>query len=90
MKIEKRQRVRVRTQTIFKMQNSYVRLVLTKNFLKPVPDQWITVKMEENPQRILNCYSVVTYRRQCPILHFENRLSSDANPLSFFNFHYNL
>ena len=27
-----------------------VRLVLTKNFLKPVPDQWIT----ENPQRIIN------------------------------------
>ena len=31
-----------------------VRLVLTKNFLKPVPDQWITVKAEESPQRILN------------------------------------
>ena len=33
---------------------SYVRLVLTKNFLNPVPDQWITVNVEENPQRILN------------------------------------
>ena len=27
---------------------------MTTNFLKPVPDQWITEKVKENPQRILN------------------------------------